>query len=129
MTEEVISHQEAEFEGELFTELCKSVKVSKLSNSSYRPWTNEMVERYHRTLSQMLGKVVGDTQRDWDLHVPAAAAAYGASVHVATGFTPNFMMLGREVRAPVDIVLEAPARKEEILTKLARVRRQRPTDI
>ena len=75
-----------------------------------------MVERNHRTLKQMLGKVVSETQRDWDLHVPAAAAAYRASEHVVTGFTPNFMMLGREVRAPVDFILGAPAGAEEFWT-------------
>ena len=95
MPEEIISDQGAEFEGELFTELCKSLNVGKLRTSPYKPYTNGMVEWYHRTLNQMLGKVVGETQRDWDLHVPAAAAACRASEHVVTGFTPNFMMLGR----------------------------------
>ena len=61
----------------------------------------------------MLGKVVGETQRDWNLHVPAAAAAYRASEHVVKGFTPNFMTLGRDVRAPADIVLGASAGEEE----------------
>ena len=106
---EIISDQEPEFEGALFTELCRSFNIDKLRTSSYRPSTKRMVEMYDRTLNQMLGKVVSDTQRDWDLHVPAAAAAYRASKHVVTWFTPNFMMLGREARAPVDIVLWAPA--------------------
>ena len=61
----------------------------------------------------MLGKVVSETQRDWALHVSAAAAAYMASEQVVTGFTPNFMILGREVKAPVDLILGAPAGKEE----------------
>ena len=64
----------------------------------------------------MSWKVVGETQRDWDMHVPAAAAAYRASEDVVTGFMPNFMMLGREVRAPVDIFLGAPADEEEFWT-------------
>ena len=112
ISEEFISDQGAEFEDELFTELCKSLNVSKLRTSPYRPSTNGMIERYHRTLNQMLGKLVGETQRDWDLHVPAAAAAYRASEHAVTGFTPYFMMLGRVVRAPVAIVLGAPAGEE-----------------
>ena len=107
--EEIISDQGPEFEGELFTELCRSFNIDKLRTSPYRPSTNGMVERYHRTLNQMLGKVVSDTQRDWDLHVPAAAAAYRASKHVVTGFTQKFMMLRRESRAPVDMGLGAPA--------------------
>ena len=86
-----------------------------------------MVERYHRTLNQMLGKVVGETHRDWDLHLPAAAA-YSASEHVVSGFTSNFMMLGREVRASVDIVLGAPAGEEEFRTS-SHEYRQRPTEV
>ena len=38
-------------------------------------------------------------------------AAYRTSVHEATGDTPNFLTLGRETRAPSDIVLGSP--KEE----------------
>ena len=117
MPKEIISDQGDEVEGELFTELCKSINVCKLRISPYRPLTNGMVERYHRTLNQMLGKVVGETRRDWDLHVSAAAAAYRSSEPVVTGFTPNFMMLGREVRAPVEIVFRAPAGEEEFWTR------------
>ena len=94
--EEIIGDQGREFEGELFIDLCRSFNINKLRTSPYRPWTNGMVERYHWTLNQMMGKVVSDTPRDWDLHMPAAAAAYRASKHVVTGFAPNFMMLGRE---------------------------------
>jgi hypothetical protein len=35
-------------------------------------------------------------------------AAYRATPHSATGYTPNFLMMGREVRAPIDIVLSEP---------------------
>ena len=35
-------------------------------------------------------------------------AAYRASRHEATKFTPNYLVLGREVRAPVDLVYDAP---------------------
>ena len=85
MPEEIISDQGAEFEGELFTELCNSLNASKLRTSPYRPSTNGMFARYHHTLNQMLGKVVGETQRDWDMHVPASAAAYREFEHVVAG--------------------------------------------
>ena len=116
MPEETISDQGTEFKGELFTELCKSLNINKLRTSPYRPSTNGMVERYHRTLNQMLEKDVSETERTWDLHLPAAAAAYRASENVVTGFTGNFMMLGREVRASVDLILGAPAGEEEFWT-------------
>ena len=95
---------------------CESLNANKLRNSPYRPSINGMVERYQRTLNQKLGKVVSETQRDWNLHVSAAAAADRASEHVVTGFIINSKMLGREVRAPVDLIRGAPASEEEFLT-------------
>ena len=83
----------------------KSFNIDNPRTSPYNPSTNTMAEWYHVTLNQVMGKVVSDTQREWNLHAPAAAAAYRASKHVVTWFTPNFMMLVSEVRAPVDLVI------------------------
>ena len=35
-------------------------------------------------------------------------AAYRASRHDATGFSPNYLMFGRELRAPIGLVLGGP---------------------
>jgi hypothetical protein len=56
----------------------------------------------------MLGKVVAEHQRDWCDWLPAVMAAYRASPHDATGYSPNFLMLGRETRAPIDLVYGPP---------------------
>ena len=66
------------------------------------------MERHRRTLNQMFAKVVWKTQRDWDLHAPGVMAAYRASQHSVTEYTPNYLMLDREVRTPIDLVLGAP---------------------
>ena len=39
---------------------------------------------------------------------PYAVMAYRATKHSSTGFTPNYMMFGREVSEPVDLVPSAP---------------------
>ena len=59
----------------------------------------------------MLGKIVEENQKDWDTKVQFVMTAYQASVHEATGNTPNFLTLRRDTRAPLDIVLGQP--KEE----------------
>ena len=41
-------------------------------------------------------------------------AAYRASVHDATGYTPNFLTLGREVRAPLDEILGPPKEESDL---------------
>ena len=53
----------------------------------------------------MIGKVVDEKQSDWDLLLPYVMAAYRSSRHDTTGYTPNYLFMGREVRAPIDIVL------------------------
>ena len=61
----------------------------------------------------MLAKVVATNHRDWDDHLPAVLAAYGASKHEATGYTPNFLVFGRENRAPLDLVLGVVMEEQE----------------
>ena len=51
----------------------------------------------------MMGRVVSETQKDWDL-LPYVVAAYRSSVHQSTGYSPNYSMFAREVRAPADLV-------------------------
>ena len=82
--------------------------IDKLRSSAYKPSTNGVVERFHRTLNSMLGEVVSESQRDWDQKLPFVLAAYRASVHNATGYSPNQLFLGREVYMPVDLVLGVP---------------------
>ena len=56
----------------------------------------------------MMGKVVSDSQKDWDLQLPFVMAAYRSTVHAGTNFTPNYLMMAREVRAPADLVFGTP---------------------
>ena len=40
--------------------------------------------------------------------IPFIAMAYRATPHESTGFSPNFMMHGRELSMPVDVMLSLP---------------------
>jgi len=80
----------------------------KIRTTAYRPSTNGMVERYHRTLNSILCKLIREDQRNWCEKVPIAAAAYHALVHEASGYLANRLMLNREVYAPLDLVAGLP---------------------
>jgi hypothetical protein len=75
-------------------ELCRWMDIDKLRTTAYRPATNGMVKRFHRTLNSLIGKCVSTNQRDWDDRLQTVVAAYRASRHEATGFSPNMLMLG-----------------------------------
>jgi len=57
----------------------------------------------------MMGRVVSEHQRDWDLCLPYVMAAYQATVHQSTNYSPNYLMFSRQVTAPVDLVFGIPA--------------------
>jgi hypothetical protein len=105
---QLLTDRGPEFESELFSQLLNWMEVDKLRTTPYKPSTNGVVERFHRTLNSMLGKVVKDSQRDWDERLPFVLAAYRASTHESTGFTPNQLFLGRELRMPLDLMMGLP---------------------
>ena len=105
---QILSDQGPEFESELFSQLMRWFAVDKLRTTPYKPSTNGMVERFHRTLNTILGKIVNQSQRDWDDCLPFAMTAYRSTVHSSTNFTPSLLFLGREVRMPIDLVMGLP---------------------
>jgi len=101
---QLFSDRGAEFEGSIFKEMCEMLGVDKIRTTSYKPSTNGALERMHRTLNTILGKMVDEKQRDWDTHVAYALAAYYATVHSSTGFSPNRLLYGRELRFPNELL-------------------------
>ena len=109
----LLSDQGPEFGSELFLEICQTMGIDKIRTSPYRSACNGMHERYHRTLNFMLGKIVEENQRDWNTKVQFVMAAYRASVHGTTGYMANFLALGREGRASLDIILGQPKKESQ----------------
>jgi len=111
---QLLSDRGPEFKSDLFRELCRWMEIDKVRTTAYPQSNNGMVERYHRTLNSILGKIMREDQRNWCEKVPIATAAYRASVHEATGYTPNRLLLNREVFAPLDIVAGPPPRDADL---------------
>jgi hypothetical protein len=59
-------------------------------------------------MNSMLSKVIADNQKDWCERLPFVMAAYRSAVHSSTNFSPNFLVCGREVNAPIDLMLGRP---------------------
>ena len=105
---QILTDQGRNFESELLSEICRFLSVDKIRTTAYKPPTNGNIERLHATLNSMLAKLVSDKKRDWDNKLPAVAFAYRNSVQESTGFSPYYLMLGREARIPAEIVYGSP---------------------
>ena len=49
----------------------------------------------------------------WDTYLPYIMFAYRSSIHSTTGFTPNKLLFGREVRLPMHIVIGDPNQADQ----------------
>lgn len=63
-----------------------------------------MVERFNRTLVSMIKSYIKGKQTDWDLNLGCLAMAYRCTPQESTNFSPNFIMLGRELKLPLEIL-------------------------
>ena len=55
---QILTDQGREFEGQIFREVCKLLRIHKIRTAPYRPQTDGQVERQNRTLLDMLSKYV-----------------------------------------------------------------------
>ena len=105
---QIHTDQGRNFESVLFKEVCRLLDIDKTRTTPLRPQSDGMVERFNRTLEAMLSKFVKENQRDWDRYLPLLSMAYRSAVHESTGYTPNELMFGREIRLPVELIFGVP---------------------
>ena len=109
------SDQGTQFESKLFAETCTLLGVTKTRTTPFRPQSDGQSERNIKTLTKMVAMVT-DEQSSWDEHLPFVAMAYRATPHEGLGMTPNFMMFGRELSMPVDVMM--PPAEDEVCSPL-----------
>ncbi|MCG8032936.1 MAG: DDE-type integrase/transposase/recombinase, partial [Candidatus Thiodiazotropha taylori] len=111
------SDQGRQFESQLYQEVCFLLDIKKTRTTPYHPQSDGMVERFNKTLEGLLRAFVNDEHSDWDERLPYVLMAYRSSVNETTGYTPNTLMLGREVTVPLDIQFANPHNAKEIQTE------------
>ena len=67
-------------------EMCVLLDIDKTRTTPYWPRSDGMVERFNRTLENMLFHYVSSNQKNWDQKLPFMMMAYRSTVHDSTGF-------------------------------------------
>jgi transposase InsO family protein len=105
---ELHSDQGRDFLSDLFSGVCKLLHIRRTRTTPWHPQSDGMVERLNRTLAAMLRQYTSENQEDWDEWLPLCNLAYNGSRHSSTMYTPYFLMFGRDLRVPLELVLPTP---------------------
>lgn len=62
----------------------------------YTPQVNS-VERYNKTIMTAVSTFIENDHRSWDTNIPKIQFALNSAVNEVTGYTPSFLVFGREL--------------------------------
>ncbi|KAK7884500.1 hypothetical protein WMY93_027623 [Mugilogobius chulae] len=105
--QKIHSDQGTDFESRTIKELCTLTGIHKIRTTPYHPRGNP-VERFNRTLLDMLGTLAEQEKSHWKDFVKPLVHAYNCTKNDTTGFTPYELMFGRQPRLPIDLVFGLP---------------------
>ena len=101
------SDQGTQFESKLFSEICELLQIEKTRTTPFHPQSDGLAERNIKTLSRMIA-MSAESQTEWDVNLPFLSMAYRATPQASTGLSPNYLMFGREISMPIDLMIGSP---------------------
>jgi len=125
----LVSDRGSAFLSKVMQELCNRFKVKQLHSSSYHAQTNSRVERQWPMIWAALRAYCAD-QNSWEQKLPSILYALRATPSTANGWSPNFILHGRDLELPLQSALtpastgsqSIDAYLKELLPKLEIVR-------
>ena len=100
-----ITDQGQEFQGLPLKQFMAEVGIETRRTTPYHSVTNGRIEQFHRTLKDMIRKLVNHRAQDWEDCLGQALWAHRISTSTVTGFTPFFLQYARKTRAPLTHML------------------------
>lgn len=102
---ELLSDRGRVFLSEGVEALLTECRIIHRKSTAYHPQTNGLTERFNRTLGDMLRMYISSDHSNWDTVLPFVTFAYNTATQATTGFSPFFLVYGREPSCPLDTIL------------------------
>ena len=107
---QIVSDNGTENVNKVVRETLAKLKIDHVLTSIFHPQSNAKVKRFHRTLHDILAKMVADDQQAWNLCLNQTLAAIRFNVSESSKISPFYLLYNTDVVLPVDNLLK-PRRK------------------
>ncbi|GFU21149.1 hypothetical protein TNCV_5115491 [Trichonephila clavipes] len=101
----IITDRGAVFRSRLVSSLVDLCNIDHRFTTAYHSQTNGLTERFNKTLADMLSMYVDVEQKNWDEILPFITFAYNTAKQETTGFTPFYLLHGREAETTLGTML------------------------
>ena len=108
----LITDRGTEFTNTTWQEVVALLNTRHIKITAQNPASNGQVENQMRTIKDMLKSFINEFQDDWDKYLAVVAHAYRTTINEATGYSPYYLLHGREAPQPAEhfIQLVPPGR-------------------
>ena len=100
---EILTDRGTNFLSHLMKEICSLLNIKQTRTTAYHPATDGNVERFNRTMGDMLSTALTNDVNTWDEYLPYVIFLYNTSVHASTNETPHYLLFGQDPIEPDDI--------------------------
>ena len=104
---QLITDQGRAFMSSFFQETCRVLGIRRTRTTSYHPASNGVIERWHRDLHTGMSHYINASNTNWDTLIPFFLMAHRATPHTVTGYSPFYLLHGREMQLPSNDSLRA----------------------
>ena len=103
----IISDRAQNFMSTLIKALAELLQIKRTYTSSYHPVTKGLAESKNVVILQTLRAYCKNQQDDWSELLPGIMMVYPSTPATqSTDFSPFFLLYGREIRLPIDTLLQ-----------------------
>ena len=107
IAKEILTDQGSCFMSQVLKELLSLLQVKQLRTLVYHPQMDGLVERFNKTLKQMLKKAMEADGKNWGQLLPHILFAVCEVPQASTGFSPFELLYGRRPRGLLDLAKDA----------------------
>ena len=127
LPETIHTDRGANFLSSLLKEVYAHLNIYRTMTPAFSPQSNS-IERSHRDLGQLLRASIDEHGQDWEESLPACLWAMRIATNRSTGFSPFFLVFGRDPVMELDLLYGVPKQEKYGPIEYANLLRKRLND-